>query len=39
MVQVHISKDGEPGEFTDWHKLLGRKFFKGMITDAAGESS
>ncbi len=39
MVRMHISKDGEPGEFTDWHKLLGRKFFKGTVTDAAGGSS
>ena len=29
MIRMHIAKDSEPGEFTDWHKLLERKFFKG----------
>jgi 3'-5' exoribonuclease len=32
MVRMHIAKDSEPGEFTDWHKLLARKFFKGKLS-------
>lgn len=31
MIRMHIAKDNEPGDFTDWHKLLERKFFKGII--------
>jgi len=34
MVQTHIAKDTEEGIFTDWHKLLARKFFKGKLADA-----
>lgn len=31
MVRLHIEKDTEAGEFTDWHRLLERKFFKGGV--------
>lgn len=31
MVRMHIAKDTEEGPFTDWHKLLARKFFKGKL--------
>jgi len=30
MIRLHIERDSETGDFTDWHKLLGRKFFKGI---------
>jgi len=33
MVQMHIAKDSEEGPFTDWHKLLARKFFKGKLAE------
>ena len=29
MIQMHIAKDSQKGDFTDWHKLLERKFYKG----------
>jgi 3'-5' exoribonuclease len=32
MVKMHIARDNEEGDFTDWHALLGRKFFKGSGT-------
>ncbi len=32
MLKMHISKDSEEGDFTDWHALLQRKFFKGSTT-------
>jgi len=32
MIRMHIEKDSAEGDFTDWHKLLGRKFFKGKLT-------
>ncbi|HHR85184.1 HD domain-containing protein [Candidatus Bipolaricaulota bacterium] len=32
MVEMHIAQDSEQGDFTDWHGLLKRKFFKGMGT-------
>lgn len=32
MIRMHIAKDAEDGPFTDWHKLLARKFFKGKLT-------
>jgi 3'-5' exoribonuclease len=32
MLKMHISKDTEEGDFTDWHALLQRKFFKGSNT-------
>ncbi|MEA3238355.1 MAG: HD domain-containing protein [Candidatus Bipolaricaulota bacterium] len=32
MVKMHIARDNEEGDFTDWHSLLGRKFFKGTGT-------
>jgi 3'-5' exoribonuclease len=35
MVRLHIEKDTEAGEFTDWHRLLERKFFKGDVSDEA----
>ena len=31
MIRMHIAADSEPGDFTDWHKLLDRKFFKGKL--------
>ena len=31
MIRMHIAGDSEPGDFTDWHKLLERKFFKGKL--------
>ncbi len=34
MIRLHIERDSETGDFTDWHRLLGRKFFKGRLTDA-----
>jgi 3'-5' exoribonuclease len=34
MVREHVARDTESGDFTDWHKLLGRKFFKGQLTEA-----
>ena len=34
MIQSHVAKDAEDGAFTDWHKLLARKFFKGKLADA-----
>lgn len=34
MVRMHVTKDSEEGDFTDWHKLLGRKFFKGRLVDS-----
>lgn len=33
MVRTHIAKDTEEGDFSDWHNLLKRKFFKGILTD------
>lgn len=33
MVRMHIAKDSEEGPFTDWHKLLARKFFKGKLAE------
>ncbi len=30
MVKMHITQDNEQGDFTDWHGLLKRKFFKGI---------
>lgn len=39
MVRTHIAKDPEAGDFTDWHSLLSRKFFKGKIADANGDGS
>jgi len=33
MVRLHIEKDTEAGEFTDWHRLLERKFFKGGASE------
>jgi len=33
MVRLHIERDTEQGDFTDWHKLLGRKFFKGKLIE------
>jgi len=33
MIRLHIEKDSEQGDFTDWHKLLGRKFFKGKLAE------
>lgn len=32
MVKMHIAQDNEQGDFTDWHALLKRKFFKGIGT-------
>jgi len=32
MLKMHIAQDNEEGDFTDWHALLGRKFFKGAGT-------
>jgi len=32
MVKMHIAQDNEQGNFTNWHNLLGRKFFKGAGT-------
>lgn len=32
MIRMHIANDTEDGPFTDWHKLLARKFFKGKLT-------
>ena len=32
MVKMHIEHDNEQGDFTDWHALLKRKFFKGAGT-------
>lgn len=32
MLKMHIARDSEEGDFTDWHNLLGRKFFKGAGT-------
>ncbi|MEA3356396.1 MAG: HD domain-containing protein [Candidatus Bipolaricaulota bacterium] len=37
MVTTHIDRDTKPGEFTDRHKLLGRSFFKGGLTDQGAE--
>jgi 3'-5' exoribonuclease len=31
MIQMHIEKDQESGDFTDWHPVLARKFFKGKL--------
>ncbi len=31
MIRMHIATDNEQGDFTDWHKLLERKFFKGKL--------
>jgi len=33
MIRLHIERDSETGDFTDWHKLLGRKFFKGTLAE------
>jgi len=30
MVKMHIQNDGEPGDFTDWERNFGRRFFKGL---------
>ena len=30
MVRMHIQNDSEPGDFTDWERTLGRRFFKGL---------
>ena len=34
MVRMHIGKDAQGGDFTDWHDPLKRRFFKGKLTDA-----
>lgn len=34
MVRMHIGKDAQEGDFTDWHDPLKRRFFKGKLTDA-----
>ncbi|NIA03500.1 MAG: HD domain-containing protein [Nitrospirae bacterium] len=34
MISMHVEGDNEEGDFTDWHALLGRKFFKGAGTGA-----
>jgi hypothetical protein len=34
MVREHVARDSESGDFTDWHKLLERKFFKGKLAEA-----
>ena len=31
MIHNHILTDGEEGEFTDWERTLGRRFFKGNV--------
>jgi len=31
MVRMHIEHDSEMGDFTDWERSLGRRFFKGFV--------
>jgi len=33
MVRMHIGRDAQEGDFTDWHDPLKRRFFKGKLTD------
>ena len=30
MVKMHIKNDSEPGDFTDWERNFGRRFFRGL---------
>lgn len=37
MIRRHIEIDRESGDFTDWHTVLARKFFKGKLQDTSAE--
>ena len=37
MIRMHIKVDRENGDFTDWHTVLSRKFFKGQLRGSPPE--